>query len=73
MIEKELMRTNYMTLATFETFVVRLACGFASAVFLLLVLLIVAGFAESSLARELAPNKLGSPRKPANYPESKLS
>jgi len=72
-IEKELMRTNNMTLATFETYVVRLACGFASLVFLLLVLLIVVGFAESSLARESGPNKFGSPGKPANYPLSKLS
>ncbi|MCU1301007.1 MAG: hypothetical protein JWQ87_1291 [Candidatus Sulfotelmatobacter sp.] len=67
------MRTNNMTLAKFETFVVRLACGFASVVFLLLVLLIAVGFAESSLARESEPNKLGFPAKPANYTVSKLS
>ena len=44
------MRTNDMKLETFETFVVKLACGFASLVLLLMLmgLMLVAGFAGST-------------------------
>jgi hypothetical protein len=57
------MRTNNMTLETTETSIVRLACGFASAVLLLLLLslLLVAGFAGSSLAQESQPRTFSSP------------
>jgi len=49
------MRLNNMTLETFETFTVRLACGFASVVLCLLLvvlLLLVAGLAGSSFAQD---------------------
>jgi hypothetical protein len=59
-MEKEIMQTNNLTLETFETFVVRLACGFASAV-LLLLLLLVMGFATSSFAQDSQPKKFSSP------------
>jgi hypothetical protein len=57
------MRTNNLTLETTETSIVRLACGFASAVLLLLLLslLLVAGFAGSSLAQESQPRTFSSP------------
>jgi hypothetical protein len=57
------MRTNNMTIETTETSIVRLACGFASAVLLLLLLslLLVAGFAGSSLAQESQPRTFSSP------------
>jgi len=57
------MRTNNMTLETTETSIVRLACGFASAVLLLLLLslLLVAGFAGSSHAQESQPRTFSSP------------
>jgi hypothetical protein len=57
------MRTNNMTLETTETSIVRLARGFASAVplLLLLSLLLVAGFAGSSLAQESQPRTFSSP------------
>jgi len=45
------MRANNMTLATLETFTVRLASGFASTVLLLLFLLVI-GFASTSFAQE---------------------
>jgi hypothetical protein len=45
------MRTNYMTLETTETFIVRLACGFASTAFLFLFLIVV-GFVSTSFAQE---------------------
>src|SRR5580704_16212001 len=60
-MEKELMRTNYMTL---ETFTVKLACGFASGIFCLLLvvlLLLVAGFAGSSFAQDSQPKTFSSP------------
>jgi uncharacterized membrane protein YvbJ len=62
-MERQLMRTNNMTLETFETFTVRLACGFASVVlFLLLVfLLLIAGFAGSSFAQDSHPKTFSSP------------
>ena len=61
--EKELMRTNNMTLETTETSIVRLARGLASAVplLLLLSLLLVVGFAGSSLAQESQPRTFSSP------------
>src|SRR6202051_1883016 len=66
-MEKELMRTNHMTLATFETFVVRLAWVFASTVLLLLLgLLLVAGFANSSLAEDAQPKTFASPGEATN-------
>ena len=57
------MRTNNMTLESIETFIVRLAGGFASAVLLLLLLglLLVAGFAGSSLAQQSQPRTFSSP------------
>jgi hypothetical protein len=61
------MRTNNMTLETIGTFIVRLACGFASAVFLLLLLsLLLAGFAGSSLAQESQPRTFSSPGEAIN-------
>jgi hypothetical protein len=55
------MKTNNMTLETFEKFVIRLACGFASAVLLLLLLLVVTGSAVSSFAQESQPKTFSSP------------
>jgi len=57
------MRTTNMTLESIETFIVRLAGGFASAVLLLLLLglLLVAGFAGSSLAQQSEPRTFSSP------------
>src|ERR1700733_8348873 len=63
-MEKELMRTKNMTLEKFEKFTVRLACGFASGVFCLLLvvlLLLVAGFAGSSFAQDSQPKTFSSP------------
>jgi hypothetical protein len=62
------MRTNNMTLETIETFIVKLACGFASAVLLLLLLglLLVAGFVGSSLAQESQPRTFSSPGEAVN-------
>jgi hypothetical protein len=60
-MEKQMMRTNNMKL---EAFMVRLACGFASVVLLLLLvglLLLVAGFAGSSFAEESQPRTFSSP------------
>jgi hypothetical protein len=60
-MEKELRRTNYMTL---ETFTVKLVCGFASGIFCLLLvvlLLLVAGFAGSSFAQDSQPKTFSSP------------
>src|SRR5580704_5735078 len=59
------MQTNNMTLETFETFVVRLACGFASAV-LIMLLLLVMGFATSSFAQESQPKTFSSPEEATN-------
>ena len=62
------MRTNNMTLETFEAFTVRLACGFASTVLLVLLLglLLVASFEGSSFAQELQPKTFSSPGEAAN-------
>jgi hypothetical protein len=54
------MRNNNMTLETTETFIVRLACGSASAV-LLLLFLIVVGLASTSSAQESQPRAFSSP------------
>jgi hypothetical protein len=56
-MEKELMRTNNMTLKASEKIIVRFAWGFASTVLLLLLvglLLLVMGFAGASFAQESA-------------------
>jgi Protein of unknown function (DUF2950) len=68
-MEKEVMRTNNMTLETFETFTVRLACGFASSVLLLLLvclLLLVVGFTGSSFAQDSQLRRFSSPGEAAN-------
>jgi DUF2950 family protein len=58
------MRANNPNLEAFETFAVRLACGFASTVFLLLLmtlLLLVTGFVGPSLAQDAQPKIFASP------------
>jgi hypothetical protein len=58
------MRSNNMNLEALETLTVRLACGFASTVVLLLLitlLLFVAGFVGSSLAQDAQPKMFASP------------
>jgi hypothetical protein len=64
-MEKELMRTNNITLETREKNIVRLAWGFASTVLLLLLvglLLLVMGFAGASFAQESPqPRTFSSP------------
>jgi Protein of unknown function (DUF2950) len=60
------MQTNNMTLETFETFVVRLACGVASTVLLLLLLVLVVGFATLSFAQEAQPKTFSSPAEASN-------
>jgi Protein of unknown function (DUF2950) len=58
------MHANNMNLEALETFIVRLACGFASTVVLLLLmtlLLFVVGFAGSSLAQDAHPKMFASP------------
>ena len=56
------MRTNNMKLETLETFIVRLACGFASFLLVLLLgLLLVVGFEGSSFAQEQQPKTFPSP------------
>jgi hypothetical protein len=64
-MEKEVMRTNNMTLETSERIIVRFAWGFASTVLLLLLvclLLLVMGFAGASFAQESAqPRTFSSP------------
>ncbi|MGA2354003.1 MAG: DUF2950 family protein [Terriglobales bacterium] len=55
------MRTNNMTLETLERFTVRLACGFASTLFLLLFLSLVVGFASTSFAQEPQARMFSSP------------
>jgi hypothetical protein len=65
-MEEELMHTNNMKL---DTFTVRLAWGFASTVFLLLLvglLLLVAGFASSSVAQDSQPKTFSSPGEAAD-------
>lgn len=54
------MRTKNMTLETTETFIVRLACGFASTALLLLCLVVVVGFTTSSFAQESQPRTFSS-------------
>jgi hypothetical protein len=53
-MEKEVMNTNNVKLEALETSIVRLACGFASTILLLLTLglLLVVSFANSSFAQE---------------------
>jgi hypothetical protein len=61
-VEKKLMRPNTMKL---EAFTVRLAWAFASVVLLLLLvslLLVVAGYAGSTLASNLQPKMVSSSR-----------
>jgi hypothetical protein len=62
-MENEVMRTNNMTLEALETLTVRLACRFASSVFLLLpvTLLLAVGLVGSSLAQESQPRMFASP------------
>jgi hypothetical protein len=63
-MEKEVMRANDMNLEALETITVRFACGFASTVFLLLLitlLLLVAGFVGSSFAQGTQPKMFASP------------
>ena len=56
------MRANNMTLETTETFIVRLACGFASTVLLILLfLLLAAGLANSSFAENAQRKTFASP------------
>jgi hypothetical protein len=57
------MRTNNMKLEGLETSIVRLAAGFASTIFLLLLLglLVAVGFAKSSLAQDAQPKTFTSP------------
>ena len=57
------MRTNNMTLETMETFIVRLACGFASSILLLLLLalLLAVGLVHSSFAQDAQPRTFASP------------
>ena len=54
------MRTNNMTLETTESFIVKLACGLASTV-LLLLFLIVIGFASTSFGQQSLPRTFLSP------------
>lgn len=62
------MHTNNMKLEALETFTVRLACGFASAILLLLLLtlLFVVGFADSSFAQDAQPKTFASAGEAAN-------
>jgi len=62
-MEKEVMNTNNVKLEALETSIVRLACGFASATLLLLLLglLLVVGFAHSSFAQDAQPKTFASP------------
>lgn len=68
-MEKEVMRANNMDLEALETFTVRLACGFASTVLLMLLLLaflLVVGFADSSFAQDTQPKRFSSAGQAAN-------
>ncbi len=61
------MYTNNMKLETVETFMARLACGFAAILFLLLLTLLFAvGFADSSLAQDAQPRTFVSPGQASN-------
>ena len=62
------MYTNDMKLEALETFSVRLACGFACTIILLLLLglLLLTGFAEQSFAQEPQPKAFSSPAEASN-------
>lgn len=61
------MHTNNMKLEGLETFTVRLACGFASTMLLLLLgFLLVLGFAGSSVAQDAQPKSFRSPGEATN-------
>ena len=66
-MEKEVMRTN-IKLEALETFIVKLACGFATTMLLLLLLglLLVVGFSGSSSAQDAPPKTFASPGEAAN-------
>jgi hypothetical protein len=67
-MEKEVMYTNDMKLEALETFSVRLACGFACTIILLLLLglLLLTGFAEQSFAQEPQPKTFSSAAEASN-------
>jgi hypothetical protein len=67
-MERKLMRTNNMTLETFEIYTVRFACGFASTVLLVLLLglLLVVAFQGSSFAQASQPKTFSSPGEASN-------
>jgi hypothetical protein len=66
-MEKELMRTDNMKLETLERLTVRLACGFACiAVLVLLLSMLLLGFAGTSFAQELQSKKFASPAEASN-------
>lgn len=62
------MRTNNMKLEALETFTVRLACGFASTILLLLLLglLLAVAFVKSSVAQDPQPKTFASPGEATN-------
>src|SRR6201984_573971 len=62
-MEKQVMRTNNMKLEALKTFIVRLACGFSSATFFLLLsgLLLIVSFANLSFAQDLQRRMFSSP------------
>jgi hypothetical protein len=61
-MEKQVMHTNNMKLEALETFIVRLACGFASATFFLLSgLLLIVSFTSLSSAQDLQRRTFSSP------------
>ncbi len=62
------MYTNKVKLEGLEVFTLRLACGFASTLLLLLLLgfLLVAGFAGSSFAQDAQPKTFASPGEASN-------
>jgi hypothetical protein len=63
------MHTNNMKLEAVETFAVRLACGFASTVLLMLLLLgllLVAGLVDRSFAQSAQPKTFASPAEASN-------
>src|ERR1700693_5771043 len=67
-MERKIMHTKNMKLETLETSTVRLARGFASISILLLLLglLVVAGFADSSLAQDTQTRMFSSPQEASN-------
>jgi Protein of unknown function (DUF2950) len=63
-MEKEIMRTNNMNPEALETFTTRFALGFASPIFLMMLLLgllLVAGLVDSSAAQNAQPRTFASP------------